>query len=228
MMEIERSALRWGGLAGILAFIVWMVEMPIYGYVDPFVPDGLLRFTEIRLVLGVSTILMMLIAILSIALVLTLYQALRGTNQGFALFGSVMGVIGYIVTAFGDASTFFAFAPLSDLYLAPGASPETQATITVLWDATQGITRTFFFVGALFMVMGFIVLGGVMLRNPDYGRRLGGVSIILGVVGILGVIASLFIPGSIGVQLMGIAVFSDIIFLPIFGWKIYRLASHNQ
>lgn len=227
-MENDKSVLRWGGLAGILAFIVWMVEMPIYGLVDPFVPDGLLVFPEIRVLLGVSTILMMTIAILSIAFILTLYRALKVTNLGFALFGSVMGVIGYIVTAFGDASTFFAFAPLSDLYLAPGVTPETQATITVLWDAIQGITRTFFFVGALFMVMCFIVLGVVMLRAPAYGRNLGGVSIILGAVGILGVFASLFIPGSIGVQLMGIAVFADLIFLPIFGWKTYRLTSVSQ
>ena len=224
-MENEKSVLRLGGLAGILAFIVWMVEMPIYGFVDPFTPGGLLRFPEISAVLGVSTILMMTIAILSIALVLTLYRALRGTNLGIALIGSVIGVIGYIVTALGDASTFFAFAPLSDLYLAPGVTAETQATIVVLWEATQGITRTFFFVGSLFMVICFIVLGVVMLSAPAYGRRLGGASIILGVIGILGVFASLFIAGSIGAQLMGIAVFSDIFFLPIFGWKTYRLAS---
>jgi hypothetical protein len=48
--------------------------------------------------------------------------------------------------------------------------------------------------------------------------------VTFGVVGIAGVFASLFITGIIGVQLMGISVFSDIIFLPIFGLKLYRLA----
>ena len=223
-MENEKSVLRWGGLAGILAFIVWIVEMPLYGFVDPFTPKGLMRFTDVRAPLGISTILMMTIAFLSIALVLALYRALRGTNLAFALFGSVLGVIGYIVTAHGDASTFFAFSPISDLNQAPAATPGTQATIVLLWQATQGITHTFFFVGSLFMTMCFIVLGGAMLSAPDFGRRFGGVSIVLGVIGLVGVVASLFVPGETGVQVMGIAVFANLIFLPLFGWKLYRLS----
>jgi len=223
-MENEKNVMRWGGLAGILAFIVWIVEMPLYGSVDPFTPEGLMRFTDVRAALGISTILMMTIAFLSIALVLALYRALRGTNLAFALFGSVLGVIGYIVTALGDASTFFAFAPISDLNQAPAVTPETQATVVLLWQATQGITHTFFFVGSLFMVMCFIVLGVAMLSAPAFGRRFGGVSMVLGVIGILGVVASLFVPGETGVQVMGIAVFANLIFLPLFGWKLYRLS----
>ncbi len=223
-MENEKSVLRWGGLAGILAFIVWIVEMPLYGFVDPFTPEGLMRFTDVRAALGLSTILMMTIAILSVALVLALYRALRGTNLGFALFGSVLGVTGYIVTALGDASTFFAFAPISDLNQAPAATPETQATVVLLWQTTQGITFTFFFVGSLFMTMCFIVLGVAMLRAPAFGRRFGVVSIVLGVIGIVGVVASLFITGETGMQIMGVAVFANIIFLPLFGWKVYSLS----
>jgi len=223
-MENEKSVLRWGGLAGILAFIVWIVEMPLYGSVDPFTPEGLMRFTDVRATLGMSTVLMMTIAILSVALVLALYRALRGTNVGFALFGSVLGVIGYIVTALGDASTFFAFAPISNLYQASAATPGAQATAILLWQATQGITHTFFFVGSLFMVMCFIVLGVTMLRDPAFGSRFGGVSIVLGVIGIAGVVASIFVSGETGVQVMGIAVFANIIFLPLFGWKLYRLS----
>ena len=199
-LEQEESALRWGGTAGILAFIVWIVEMPLYGFVDPFTPEGLMRFTDVRAALGMSTVLMMTIAFLSIAFVLALYRALRGTNLAFALFGSVLGVIGYIVTALGDASTFFAFAPISDLNRAPAVTAETQATAVLLWQTTQGITATFFFVGSLFMVLCFIVLDVAMLRAPAFGRRFGGVNIALGVIGVVGVIASLFVAGETGVQ----------------------------
>ena len=223
-MENEMSVLRWGGLAGILAFIVWIVEMPLYGSVDPFTPEGLMRFTDIRAALGMSTILMMTIAFLSIALVLAVYRALRGTNLAFALFGGVLGVIGYIATALGDASTFFAFAPISDLNQAPAATPETQVTVVLMWQATQGITHTFFFIGSLFMVMCFIILGVAMLRAPAFGRGVGVVSIVLGVIGLVGVVASLFVPGETGAQVMGIAVFANLIFLPLFGWKLYRLS----
>ncbi len=223
-MENEKSVQRWGGLAGILAFIVWIVELPLFGFVDPFTPEGLVRFPDVRAALGMSTILMMTIAFLSIALVLALYRALRGTNMAFALFGSVLGVIGYIATALGDASTFFAFAPISVLHQAPAATPQTQATVVLLWQATQGITITFFFVGSLFTIMCFIVLGVAMLRAPAFGRRFGGVSIVLGMIGVVGVVASLFAAGDTGMQVMGVAAFANIIFLPLFGWKVYRLS----
>ena len=224
-MENEKIVLRLGGLAGILAFIVWIVELPLFGFVDPFTLEGLVRFPDVRAALGMSTILMMTIAFLSIALVLALYRALRGTNMAFALFGSVLGVIGYIATALGDASTFFAFTPISDLHHAPAATPETQATVALLWQTTQGITITFFFVGSLFMVLCFIVLGARACSElPSFGRRFGGVSIVLGVIGIVGVVASLFVTGESGIQLMGVAVFANIIFLPLFGWKLYSLS----
>ena len=168
-MENDQSVLRWGGLAGILAFVVWIVEMPLYGSIDPFTPEGLMRFTDIRAALGLSTILMMTIAFLSVALVLALYRALRGSNLAFALFGGVLGVVGYIATALGDASTFFAFAPISDLNRAPAATPETQATVVLLWQATQGITITFFFVGSLFTTICFIVLGVALGLFPGIG-----------------------------------------------------------
>ena len=74
------------------------------------------------------------------------------------------------------------------------------------------------------MVLCFIVLGVAMLRAPAFGRRFGGVSIVLGVIGVVGVIASLFVTGETGVKIMGIAVFANIIFLPLFGWKLYRLS----
>jgi len=221
-MENEKSVLRWGGVAGILAFIVWIVEMPLYGFVDPFTPEGLMRFTDVRAALGVSTILMMTIAFLSVALVLALYRALRGTNLAFAR--TVLGVTGYIVTALGDASTFFAFAPISDLNQAPAVLAETQATAVLLWQTTQGITSTFFFVGSLFMVLCFIILGVAMLRAPSFGIRFGVVSIVLGVIGLMGVVASLFVTGETGMQIMGLAVFSNIIFLPLFGWKVFSLS----
>jgi len=227
-MENEKSVLLWGGLAGILAFILWIVEMPLYGFVDPFTPEGLVRFTDVRAALGMSTILMMTIAFLSIALVLALYRALRATNLTFALFGGVLGIIGYIVTALGDASTFFAFAPISDLNQTAAATPETQAIVILLWQATQGITHTFFFVGSLSMTLCFIVLGVAMLSTSAFGRLFGAASMVLGLIGIVGVIASLFIAGETGVQIMGAAVFANILFLPLFGCKVYRLSRGSR
>jgi len=223
-MKNEKNILRWGGLAGILAFIVWIVELPLYGYVDPFSLEGLMMFPDKIVALGMSTILTMAYAFLSVALVLALYRALRGTGMAPALFGTVLSVIGYIGTALGDASTFFAFAPLSDLYHASEATSETQATVSLLWETTMGLTSTFFFVESLFLMIGFIVLGLAMFGAPTFGRRSGAVSIVLGLIGVIGVVASLFVSGIIGLQLIGVSTFANLIFLPIFGWKVYRLS----
>ncbi len=223
-MENEKRVLRWGGLAGILAVIAFIVDVPIYAFIDPastplFTPEGLMRFTDVRLALVANTILMMMVAIFSIALILALFTILRNTSLALALFGSVLGVLGYAFIALGDASTFVSFLPLSDLYHSPTVTPNAQATVVLLWEATQGITSTVFFVGILFLMVGFMVLGVVMLEAPDFGRRLGRVSIVLGVVGILGAIASLFVFEAIGVMFP-----ADLIFLTLFGWKVYSLS----
>jgi hypothetical protein len=223
-MENEKNVLRWGGLAGILAFIIFIVDMPIYAYVDPastplFTHEGLMRFTDIRVALVANTILMMMVAIFSIALILALYTILRDTSQALALFGSVLGVLGYALIALGDASSFVSFVPLSDLYHNATVTPDVQATVVLLWESTRGVTNTFFFVGILFLMIGFMVLGVVMLKAPTFGRRFGGVSIVLGVVGTVGAIASLFVFEAIGVMFL-----ADLIFLPLFGWKLLRLS----
>jgi hypothetical protein len=218
-MENEKNVLRWGGLAGILAFVIWIIEMPLYGFVDPLIPEGLMRFPDIRVALAISTILCMTTAFLSIAFVLVLYRTLRGTGQAHALFGSVLSVIGFIGIALGDVSTFFAFDPLSNLYHATTATPEAQATIVLLWQATQGITNTFFFIGALFLMIGFIALGVAMIKTPTFGRRFGGVSIILGAFGAVGVVVSLFVFETIGLMFI-----ADLTFLPLIGWKVYSLS----
>jgi hypothetical protein len=223
-MENEKNVLRWGGLAGILAFIIFIVDMPIYAYVDPastplFTHEGLMRFTDIRVALVANTILMMMVAIFSIALILALYTILRDTSQALALFGSVLGVLGYALIALGDASSFVSFVPLADLYHTPTVTPDVQATVVLLWETAQGITNTFFFVGILFLMIGFVVLGVVMLGAPAFGRRFGGVIIVLGVVGTVGAIASLFVFEAIGVMFL-----ADLIFLPLFGWKVYSLS----
>ena len=223
-VEKEKSVLRWGGLVGILAFIVFIVGMPLYSSLSPLTLEGLEAFPDDRVALATSTILSMATAFLSVAFVLVLYRTLRGTNLILALFGSVLGVIGYVVTALGDASTMVAFAPLSNLYHDPTATLEVQATVVLLWQTTMGLTNTFFFVGSLFMMMCFSIFGVAMLKAPSFGRRFGGMSLVLGVIGVVGVVASLFVAGPLGVQVIGIAVFANLIFLPLFGWKVYRLS----
>jgi hypothetical protein len=79
---------------------------------------------------------------------LALYRALRGTSLAPALFGSALGIMGLGVLAAG-ALPQVARTPISDLYHAPGATPEDQATLVLLWQATQGIFDALLVVGLL-------------------------------------------------------------------------------
>ena len=222
-MEEEKSVLRWGGLAGVLAgilYILGFVILIVFVGPPPADPEGLvMRFPNVRAALATGQSLATVAGFLSIALLLALSRALRGTGPGLAHFGSLLGVLGLLVLALGVSSTFVAVAPLSDLYHAPGATPEEQATLVLLWQATQGITFTFHFVGNLFVMVSLIALGVAMLGAPAFGKGFGGVSVVLGGVGTVAVYTNLVILAAIGV-----AVLATIIFVPLLGWKVYTLS----
>src|SRR5881296_20116 len=113
-----------------------------------------------------------------------------------------------------------AFSRISDLYHAPGATPVDQATLVLLWQATQGIFNETDTMGFVFMNLGIIVLGLAMLKAPSFGKIFGGVSVVLGVSGLLGI--SLFAVDSVSFAPFAILAF---MFFPLlFGWKVYRLS----
>ncbi len=95
-----------------------------------------------------------------------------------------------------------------------------------MWQATQGIFDALTAVGTLLVPIGLIVLGVAMLGAPAFGKVFGGVSVVLGVVGVVG--ASFFVvdPLSpitfVGTFLGALAAF--VIFLLLFGWKVYSLS----
>ena len=218
-VQINHNALSWGGISGILAFFAWIISLPVYGKVDPFIAGGLLNFPYGQRLLTISTLLCMSTAFFSMWLFITLFRVLSRTSSNLALYGTVSCIIGLVGIALQDASTYFAFVPLSRLYHSSTALPQTQAIVTILWDTTQGITYTFTFVGSLFLMVGFIVLGLAMKDAPEFGPQYGCTTIIIGVVGCLGVSFSLVVFETIGTMFL-----ADLIFLLLIGRKLYVLS----
>ncbi len=221
-MEEEKSVLRWGGLAGILGgilFILTIVTLIAFVGPEPADPEELvMRFPDVRAAFTVGNSLYLMALILWVPLFLALYLGLRGTSLAPALFGSVLGILGLVVLAAG-ALLHVAFAPISDLYHAPGATPAEQATLVLLWQATQGIFNELDAVGLLLLPIGLIVLGVAMLGAPGFGKGFGGTIVVLGVVGAAGVILS---PIASGALFLGPIIF--IIFALLLGWKLYSLS----
>jgi predicted membrane channel-forming protein YqfA (hemolysin III family) len=173
-MEQERSILRWGGLAGMVGGILFIISWVIVGVgpvgmEDPADLAGwVTRFPDIRVARVVENLVYLVALILEVTLFLALYRALRRTSLAPALFGSVAGILGLVVYMVG-ALPHVAHAPLSDLYLAHGANPEAQATIALMWQATWGIFDAILYVGFFVVPTGVIALGLAMLGSPDFG-----------------------------------------------------------
>jgi hypothetical protein len=164
--------------------------------------------------------LYLVVLILWIAHFLALYRALRRTSLAPALFGSVIGIVGLGVLAAG-ALPHVATAPISDLYHAPGATPEDQATLVLLWQATEGIFDALFGVGLLVVPIGLITLGVAMLGAPAFGKGSGGISVVLGVIGVVAATVLLVDPLS---PIAFVGVLALIVFNLVLGWKVYSLS----
>ena len=223
-MDEEKSVLRWGGLAGILGaiiFIVVFVVVIVFVGADPAQPEGeIMRFPDIRAARTVEDGLYLVVLILWIVHFLALYRALRGTSLAPALFGSVLGIVGLAVLATG-ALPHVAQALISDLYHAPRATPEDQATLVLVWQASQGIFDALFGVGLLLVPIGYIALGVAMLGAEVIGNGIGWVSVVLGVIGVVAACVLLVDPLS---PIAFIGVLALIAFHLVLGWKLYSLS----
>ena len=225
-MEQEKSVLRWGGLAGmlggILFILTWVVVLagPV-GMEDPADLAGwVTRFPDIRAARVVENGIYLVAVTLEVTLFLALYRALRRTSLAPALFGSVLGILGLVVFMVG-ALPHVAHTPLSDLYHAPGATPEDQVTLALLWQATWGIFDAILYVGFFVVPIGIIALGVAMLGTPAFGKGFGGVSVVLGVVGLVAAVIQMADPSS----MIGAGTyFACLIFYFVLGWKVYSLS----
>lgn len=225
-MEQEKSVLRWGGLAGMLGGILFILALVVViagpvGMEDPAdLAEWVTRFPDIKAARVVENVMYLMALILEVPLFLALYRALRRTSLAPALFGSVLGILGLTVMAVGT-TPHVAHAPLSDLYHAPGATPEDQATLVLLWQATWGIFNAMLYVGFFVVPIGLGLLGVAMFGAPAFGQGFGSVTLVLGVGGLVAAVLQMVDPASmIGAG----SYFAYLIFYLVLGWKVYSLS----
>ena len=223
-IEQEKSVLRWGGLAGILGGIMFILVLILVTVIigdDPSdLTEWVIRFPSIKATRVVENIIYLTALILAIPLFLALYWALKKTSLAPALFGSALGILGIVAMAV-SATPHVAHAPLADLYYASGATPADQATIVLMWQATWGIFNAMLYVGFFVVPIGIIILGVAMLGAPAFGKGIGGVSVVLGGLGLVAAVLQMVDPTSmVGV----VSYFAIIIFCFVLGWKVYSLS----
>lgn len=229
-IEQEKTVLRWGGLAGmlggILFILTWVVVIvgPV-GMEDPADLAGwVTRFPDIRAARVVENGIYLAAVILEVMLFLALYRALRRTSLAPALFGSVLGILGLTVYMVGTLP-HVAHTPLSDLYHTPGATTADQATLALMWQATWGIFNAILYVGFFVVPVGITLLGVAMLGSPAFGKGFGWLSVVLGLIGLAAAVLQMADPSSmIGAG----SFFACLIFYLVLGWKVYRLPQTNN
>ena len=223
--NLERTVLKWGGLAGILGGIVFIfVPIVLFGFVPPAPSDPsavVARFPSIIVPLTIGNNIDFVADILYLALIVALYRALRGTSLAPALFGTAMSILGLGVL-FTETQTQVAFAPLSDLYHQAGTTQVQQQTLGLVWQATQGFFFELDTAAGLLLSLGFIVLAIGMMKAPGFGKSIGGLSAILAAVSLIGIsLIPVLGEGSI----VAVLVLPVFIILPIlWGWKLYRMS----
>jgi hypothetical protein len=163
--------------------------------------------------------LYLVVLILWVAHFLALYRAVR-TSLAPALFGSVLGIVGLTVLAAG-ALPHVATVPISNLYHAPGVTPDDQATLLMIWQASQGIFDAMLFAGLVLLPTGLILLGVAMIGTPAFGKRFGGFTVGLGAIGLVAATIVLIDPQS---PVAALGFFALITFHLVLGWKTCALS----
>jgi len=164
-----------------------------------------------------------LVSVSLVGLTLGIYYALRRSSPGLAIFGSVLFGLGLGVT-FAEDTTQVAFDPISILYHAPGATAADQHTLSLLWQATQGMFNQFDVGATLLLSTGLIVLGVAMFRTPTFGKIFGGLSMAFGVAQIVGI--SFLSTNSAAYAPFALLAF--FVFPVVFGLKVYHLSKKRQ
>jgi hypothetical protein len=223
-MEQEKSVLRWGGLAGMLGVILFVLVWVVVGVFIPPDPADLAgwvtRFPDIQATRVIENGIYLVALLLEIPLFLALYRALRKTSLAPALFGSALGIVGLVVMV-ASTTPHVAHARISDLYLAPGATLADQATIALLWQAIWGIMDLMLYIGFFVVPVALILLGVAMLEAPAFGKGLGRMSVVLGVFGVIAAVLQLANPASMTGAL---SYFACLIFYLVLGWKVYSMS----
>jgi len=220
----DRRVLRWGGLAGILGGVLLVVVFAIVGaFVGTFAgPEAeVAAYPDVRVARTFENGLYLLVLILWAVHLIALYRALRKTSPAPALFGSGLGIMSMVVLAAG-ALPHVVTAPISDLYHAPGATPEERATLVLAWQASQSIIDSLLIVGLVIAPIGLLLLGVAMVQTPAFGKGIGRVTIGLGAAGAAVAVVVLAMPES---PIAAVGIFALIAFHLVLGLRTFRLST---
>lgn len=224
-MGEEKRVFQIGGIAGLLAGVLFSLIIPIFVLLLPSMPgddpDRFLGtvFPQNQWVFTLMGILALVASLLSIALFLALHRSLREVSPTYALGGLLFYFlyVGLFVFSPGElVAQLFVTPQLAGLYGAAGTEAG-MAAVVQTFHALDLVSDQLFFAGSLFVFLSAASLGVLMWRHRAYGRLYAGIALLVALVIIL---TLPFIVGSPGIRVPYVPA---ILWL-VFGWKVYTLS----
>ncbi|GAH55070.1 unnamed protein product, partial [marine sediment metagenome] len=79
----------------------------------------------------------------------------------------------------------------SEIFQAAGTTAEAQEAIAIMWQGTWGVFNAPLYVGFFVVPLGIILLGMAMFGASDFGKGLGWMSVVIGVLAFVAAISQM-------------------------------------
>lgn len=222
--SVDRQLSRWGGvaaLAGVGLMLGAIVVVGALGLPDASDVETLTDFADIEAGRIAEHFLYLGALVLFALHVLVLQRLLVVAAPAASLFGAAVAEFGLGIMA-ASALLHVSTSPLADLYAAPDASPEDRQAIEYAWHGAQSVFDTMLATGVLLVPIGIVLLGIAMRSAAAFGPRLSWTAIALGVVGVVGAVIAIIVPGS---AFSAASVLAIVMFHAITGWRTLTLGN---
>lgn len=216
----EKRLLQIGGLGAILAPIVFLASVSVAQPTSPQsgqMAQFLSQLVQNRTPVVIFSAGWVIFSLLTVPFFLALYRSMRQTGLGYALIGSVFGVISAssILVLFVLQSQ--ASLTLADLYNTATAADKT--TVVIVAEDINAALSPLFVVEFIVRVIAIFAIAAAMMGSTAFGKRYGWISVILGLTFIA--LVPFFAFGSIVFIVDALVYFAWLI---IVGQKVYRLS----
>ena len=214
-MGEEKSVLRVGGWAGVVAGVLFVIALITFSISPPPVDleQALVTFPENRTVLTVAIDLFLVGLLLFIAFFAALYWSLREPNRVFARIGLGSGVLAAVVGIVTLGGFLLAANAFSGLYEAAAVSD--RPVVVAAYGAVVSLLQAGNSASFLFAGLALVAVGLAMRGSQDFSEGLVWLSVVLGIIVVLFTFLSLAAP---------VAIIALAVFFLVYGWKVYSLS----
>ena len=223
----ERQLARWGGAAALGGVVLMVLTFAVVIAMD--LPDAsdvetLTDFADIETGRIFEHLLYLGSVILFTLHVPVLYQLLKRAHWAAALFGAALSTIGLAIMA-ASSLLHVSTSPLADLYSDSSTPSEDLPAIEYAWHGTQSVFDMMLATGLLLVPIGMVLFGVAMRQSRQFGRRLAGFAIGVGVIGAVAATAEIV---DQSLEISALSVLAIVAFHLATGWRTLHLGRSDD